>query len=78
MAHPPSDAGRTQGIVAFNIGFWFTGQVQSLGRVNIRCRSLCIYQTVQKVDDMGLAGNARFQGQLNGRKDGLFIMLQNQ
>jgi hypothetical protein len=78
MAHPLSGAGHAQAIVALDIGFWLADQVQGLGCVNIRGRPLCVHQPVQKIDDMGLAGNASFQRQLNGREDGLLIMLQNQ
>jgi len=68
-----------EGVIALDIGPWFTRQAQSLWRVDRRNRRrLAVDQPMQKVQDMGLGGNPRLKRHLDCAQDSLFVVMKNQ
>ena len=68
-----------KGVIATDIGERLLGKAQRLGRIDRGCRrSLAVDQAVEKVEDVGLGGDARLKRQLDRAKHRLLIMLQHQ
>jgi hypothetical protein len=69
----------TQAVIAFDIGLGFAAQDKRLRGIKGRpANHLAIDQPVQQVQNMGLGGHARCEGQLHRRKYSLFIVMQDQ
>ena len=69
----------SQGIVSFDIGLGLVDERQGLRRIDSRRREgFAVDEAMQQVQHMRFGRNAGLQCHVDGRQDGLFIVLKDE